>query len=275
MKKDLYILTGSSSAGKSLILENFSNHFEIAPFVEKHKFPLNLPTRDICYSLVINETKLGGFVYKKDGDKLETYLPDNYKEYCLNYYLSNETCITDDFDIKECNFIITIRDPRVIWFVDDHIDQFMSTSDLNLSFNHFIEESKIIVETYKFIKKNNCNFIVLKYEDLQNKFLETSRIISDFMLIENPDIIRSNKPANKYISSLDFFEKYLFGAFYEKILNDDDDLETIERECEEYIQLFNYPKRLRKNDILEDLELSIFDARKDRIKNVYNNFLRS
>lgn len=108
----------------------------------------------------------------------------------------------------------------------------------------------------------------IKYEnfinDIENK---TNKVLNFLEIEENRKFSVVTKPANKYLSSLDYFEKYLFTAFYKEILNKEDlDIISNNDIIKKYIQFFDYPAYLYENDIVHGLDTKFWNGRKIIIK---------
>lgn len=249
----MYLLVGgASSSGKSLIFETLHRQLKLSK-LKNNLFPGSLPTRNFGL-LDSNDVFFYRFKRKYDCYKI----------------IENENEIPDGFelnDFKNEKIILTVRDPRVIWFIDDHYDQI--TKNPNTVFNEFLKEINNINKT---LDKAGCfeNILIVKYEDLIYDIESQANKILDFLEIkENRKFDISTKPANKYISSLDYFEKYIFTAFYKHILNKDDlDIISNDNIMKKFINSMNYSSYLYEEDITERLDTEIWNKRKATIDNL-------
>lgn len=251
-------LIGISSGGKSFFFDNYQNYFENDAKKKNNDFPDSAYTRGIGYSILEEVVDTSQVFYKKD-NFFYKFKPKNYLDYSSNQLNAKSKIITEDYPEINDNTIMFIRDPRVVWFVDDHCNP-MYTSFKKIM-KTLIFEAKGLVKLYKYLTKNNKNLFALRFEDHQNNFEYIKNELIRFLEITpSKPIYKTSIPANYYLSNLDYYGKSLKTTFYENYLSDDI-LSFLNKELEEYNDIFNYKKNITREEIVKDLNTNLWTTR--------------
>lgn len=253
-----YNITGLSSAGKAFLMENYRNYFENA--VKGRDYPENIQTRNPSF-ILIEKAPLTSYIFLRKGNRFSCFNPleDNKKtDYLGNRpRRGNVECkiITEDYPeiINGSHCIFLVRDPRVVWLVDDHYDQRREQIDTLLE--RYISEVDEIVNYYEELKKLNVKIFVLRFEDYQNNFDYVTNQINNFLELENPKIFRSSLPANYWISNLDYWTKIYKANVIDQIVRDDV-LDFISKNTKTYNNIFGYSDTLYRFKILSGLDMN-------------------
>lgn len=253
MKKNNLVLTGISSSGKSFFFSNFKHIFN--QINSRAEFPDNIGTRDNCFYFEGDgDILFNAYYYTLKDGKYKTLSEKEFKSFSKEDHLNFQ---------ENSKFLLFVRDPRVIWFVDDHYDQIACNPE------HLFTKLKIEINKfmtmYKFIKTNNFDYYIVRFEDYQNSFKEISDKLAKFLEIEELNYyMRSSIQANYYLTSTDFFEKFSFFSVYNHILNKED-LDIISDEFKNFILEFEYKRYLYKQDIMSNLSVRVLDHIKEEV----------
>ena len=259
------IINGPASCGKTFFFDNNQKYF-INSKNDESVFPENyFKSRGVSYFFRFNQQLLLGYIFEKHDNRFEAFIPDDYEKFFEFSEDSLDTALlpSDEYDFSNSEFVLLVRDPRIIWLVDDHYNQI--TRDLNEVYNEFINDINHTVLLYNSLIKSKIKLLVVKFEEYQSNFeIETQRIL-DFLELKEEGVIRSSTLANYYLSSIDFFQKYNFTSFYKQILSRDS-LKIINKSTEEYNEIFNYDLNLSIEKITEGLNLSFWEKRDEIIE---------
>lgn len=248
---------GISSGGKSFFFDNYQNYFENDAKKNKN-FPDNVYTRGLGYTVLegVLDTSM---IFYKENNYFKKFKPKNYLDYSSNQLDAKSKIITEDYPEINDNTIMFIRDPRAVWLIDDHYSPIIRPFKEIVT--EFIAEIKGLIKLYKYLTKHNKNLFVLRFEDYQKNFDYINDELLKFINITpTKPIYKSSVPANYYLSNLDYYGKTHKTMFYENYLSDNI-LSFLNKELEEYNDIFNYKKDITRKEIVSGLNVDIWIAR--------------
>lgn len=180
--------------------------------------------------------------------RLPNVYGNNSKDPSLNL---NEYC--SELFLKYTN-IIFVRDPRVVWMLNNHIGQ-KNKTDINACWEFINTSGSDGPKTYlEFIKqycKNNPKSFVVRFEDYINDFQTISKQIGNYLNLELKTDLRASEAVNTYLTTADLQNVNL------RYQQSQQCFDLISSECSKYIHEFGYKKNLK----IDDVYINIMDKK--------------
>lgn len=238
---ELLGVTSISHGGKSFFFDNMKdNGFTFGN--EDEEWPLCKTGQSLGYTLDKRFTR----IFRKNGN--------GYSNHITNEFGSNRNegrirDIADKYpDIRKwSNFrmINFIRDPRIVWILENHFGCFVDGRPNKLDeneLNSFIDNEVLVV--FDHYQKYKDYSLTIKFEDYISNFFLTQSKILDYLEIES-EIKRSSEQLTSYFTTIEPENI----CFYTK--HSQDFLDEISLKTKDYLTEFGYEERLTLDRIFQ------------------------
>lgn len=244
-KKDKsLVIAGISHGGKSFLSDSFLNNGFIFGN-EDEQFPACKTGWSIGYTFNYYFIR----VFEKKQDIYKTYENIDYvgnraKKGTKTFLNAEKPNL-----IKDSRVILLVRDPRVIWVLENH---FGHKDKLNHQqcIKYIKEEPLKFFRWYKEYVVPHRDKMVIRFEDYFRYFDRIQPLVFNFIGIY-PKLKKSSEPLNKWFTTTEYENSNLFTKQSQNLLD------FISEECKEYIKEFNYPEKLTLEEIYEGVDLTL------------------